>query len=277
MQRLVVGLDQPKPDGGHAQRQRGRLLGHQIEQIVRVQVRAGEDHLHAHHHRAIRDAPAVGVEHGRDGQHHVGAAQAPEVAHAGHQRVQDGGAVRIDHALRLAGGARRVAHADRVVFVVRHVLEGVRVGGRQQRFVIGEPGRHRRAAEGEHDDFLEFVQVRKLLVQRQQHVVDDEEAVLGVARDPADFFRRQAQVERVHHAAGGGNAEVGFQVGVVVPAQRGHALSFLQPQLKQRRRQGAGAAVVLGVAVALEALVGQARDDVVAVKDLPRALQQVVE
>ena len=156
-------------------------------------------------------------------------------------------------------------------------MEGVRVGGRQQRFVIGEPGRHRRAAEGEHDDFLEFVQVRKLLVQRQQHVVDDEEAVLGVARDPADFFRRQAQVERVHHAAGGGNAEVGFQVGVVVPAQRGHALSFLQPQIKQRRRQGAGAAVVLGVAVALEALVGQARDDVVAVKDLARALQQVVE
>ena len=156
-------------------------------------------------------------------------------------------------------------------------MEGVRVGGRQQRFVIGEPGRHRRAAEGEHDDFLELVQVRKLLVQRQQHVVDDEEAVLGVARDPADFFRRQAQVERVHHAAGGGNAEVGFQVGVVVPAQRGHALSFLQPQLKQRRRQGAGAAVVLGVAVALEALVGHARHDFVAVKDLARALQQMVE
>ena len=78
---------------------------HQVQQVLGVHARPGEDQLHAHHHRAVGHAPAVGVEHRRHRQHRVRAAQAPEVAQAGHQRVQDGGAVRVGDALGPAGGA----------------------------------------------------------------------------------------------------------------------------------------------------------------------------
>jgi hypothetical protein len=44
----------------------------------------------------------------------------------------------------------------------------------------------------------------ELAIERQQDIVDDEEAVLRVVRDPADLVGRQAQVQRVHDAAGGG-------------------------------------------------------------------------
>ena len=43
-----------------------------------------------------------------------------------------------------------------------------------------------------------------------------------------------AQVERVHDAAGGRDAEVALQVRVVVPAQRRDPVALLQAQLLQR-------------------------------------------
>ena len=69
----------------------------------------------------------------------------------------------------------------------------------------------------------------------------------------------------------------GFGLPATRPAQAPTRYAQWIDEIKQRRRQGAGAAVVLGVAVALEALVGHARHDFVAVKDLARALQQMVE
>ena len=83
--RGLEGLDQAHPDGRHAQRQRRRLQLHQVEQVVGVQVRAGEDDLGAHHHRAIGHAPAVGMEHRRHRQQAVGALQVPHVAQAADQ------------------------------------------------------------------------------------------------------------------------------------------------------------------------------------------------
>ena len=229
-QAALVGLDQAEPDGRHAQRQRGRLLLHQVEQVVRVQVRSRKNQLHAHHHGGVRDAPAVGVEHRRHRHQHVGALQAPEVGQAADQRVQDGRTVRVGHALGPAGGARRVAHRHRVVLVVRRVDEavGVRIG--EQLLVVVEALGHRRAGEREHDDAFEAVQLGELPVQRQQDVVDDQEAVLRVGGDPADLGGRQAQVQRVHHAAGRRDAEVGLQMSMVVPAQRGDTLALLQPE-----------------------------------------------
>jgi hypothetical protein len=72
----------------------------------------------------------------------------------------------------------------------------------------------------------------ELPVQRQQDVVDDQEAVLRVGGDPADLLGRQAQVQRVHHAAGRRDAEVALQVRMVVPAQRGHAVALAQAECR---------------------------------------------
>ena len=82
--------------------------------------------------------------------------------------------------------------------------------------------------------FSKFALPRELLEQRQQDVVDDEEAVLGVVRDPADLVGRKPQVQRVHHAARRRNAEIAFEVRVVVPAQRRDAVALLQAGGEQR-------------------------------------------
>jgi hypothetical protein len=63
---------------------------------------------------------------------------------------------------------------------------------------------------------------------------------------------------------------------MVVPAQRGDAVALVQAQLLQRSAQGARAAVVLAVAVAAQALVGQAADDFVAGEIAAGPVQQVV-
>ena len=125
--------------------------------------------------------------------------------------------------------------------------------------------------------FSKRCNVRELPVQRQQDVVDDQEAVLRVGGDPAELVGRQPQVQRVHHAAGRRNAEVALQVRMVVPAQRGHAVAALQAELQQRRGRGARARGVLAVAVAAQRLVGQPRDDLVAREDRARALEHVVQ
>ena len=113
--------------------------------------------------------------------------------------------------------------------------------------------------------------------QRQQHVVDDDEAVLRVGGDPAQLVGRKAQVQRVHHAARGRNAEVALEVRVMVPAQRGDALARLEAEPLQRRGERARAPAVLGVAVPAQALVGHARDDLVAAEQLAGAVEQVVQ
>jgi hypothetical protein len=90
----------------------------------------------------------------------------------------------------------------------------------------------------------------------------------GVTGDPADLVGRQAQVERVHDAAGGGNAEVALQVGVVVPAQGGHAVTLLQAQpAAPRPARGCGGST--RHSVASQRLVGQARDDSLPAKSWP--------
>ena len=97
----------------------------------------------------------------------------------------------------------------------------------EQRLVVVEVRLATGAPENGNDDHaLERCTCRELPVQRQQHVVDDQEAVLGVVGDPADLVGREAQVQRVHHAAGGRDAEVALEVRVVVPAQRRDALAL---------------------------------------------------
>jgi transglutaminase-like putative cysteine protease len=95
----------------------------------------------------------------------------------------------------------------------------------------------------------------ELLVERQQDVVEHEEPVLRVRRDPADVVGRKAQVQRVHHPARRRDAEVALQVRVVVPAQRRHPVALLQPRGQQRRRELARAPVEVREALPLERLV----------------------
>ena len=103
--------------------------------------------------------------------------------------------------------------------------------------------------------------VAELLKQRQQHVIDDEKAVVRMIDDEGQLLRMQPQIERVYHAAGGRYAEIGFQVHVVVPAQSANTVSRSQPCTMQRFRQRLDAAVKIQIRVTVQAAVRQAGND----------------
>ena len=73
-----------------------------------------------------------------------------------------------------------------------------------------------------------------MIVQRQQHVIDDQKAALGVAGNPANLVGGQSQIQCVHHATGRRNAQITFQVGVMIPAQRGDPIAFGEAGSQQR-------------------------------------------
>ena len=275
---LGVGIEQLQdrdPDRRHAERVRGLFEHEQVDEIGRAEMRTGKDQLDAHHRRAVRNAPAVGVEHRRHRQDAVLGGEIPVIGLVRDQRVQHHRAVRVHDAFRPAGRAGRVAHRDRIILVVPGILETLRCGG-EEFLVIDVRRGNRRAGERHDDDLLEPHLITELCEQRQQAIVDDEKAILGVMGDPRDLFRREAQVERVRHAAGGRNPEVAFEMRVVIPAERGDAVALLQSRRQQRRRQLARAPVEIGEAVAMQRLVRQAADDFGLRIDLAGALQQSV-
>ena len=98
-------VEQHQPHRRHAGGVRD-LLG--VEEFVdRSAVELGARHheLGAHRRRGECDAPAVGMEQRHHRQHCLGGAGAESVDIVGHQPVQHVGAVRIQHALRIARAA----------------------------------------------------------------------------------------------------------------------------------------------------------------------------
>ncbi len=71
----------------------------------------------------------------------------------------------------------------------------------------------------------------------------------------------EPQVQRVRDVAAHRRAEVGLQVLVVVPAESRHAIAALEAERAQSERELLGAAREVGVRVAVEAPVGEARHD----------------
>ena len=97
--------------------------------------------------------------------------------------------------------------------------------------------------------------------QRQEGLVDEQDAVLGVVEDIHQLFREQARVDGVAHQAGTGHTEIGFQVAVVVPGQGGDPVALFQAQAQQRRTQLAGPPFHFAPVGAVEAAGGLHGDD----------------
>ena len=236
----VLGLDQPD-----------QRLGLQ-EPVRHDQVRAG-------HHRGVRQAPGVRVEHRHHRQHPVVLRQrrtrcpVQTPIECRYDRP-----VAVDDALRVPGGAAGVAHRRRRPLVQFGPAERVGLGGEQ--VLVGvhltarrRPGRARRPPSvtcSGHDDVPDRGGVRQHLgQQRHQGRVDDDHVVARVGGDVADHLRVEPQVQRVQHRAHGRNGQVGLEMLGVVPHQRGHALVAVHAEAAQRvrqlRRPGAGRAVAL--------------------------------
>ena len=100
--------------------------------------------------------------------------------------------MRIDDALGFAGCPRGVTHACGVVFAEQRDLHHRAAG--YELFVIFQTWREWLAAQAHDDHPLEFDLVPEFFVKRQQHVVDDQEAVAGVIGDITDVVGMQAQI-----------------------------------------------------------------------------------
>ena len=160
----------------------------------------------------------------------------------------------------LPGGAGGVANAAGIALVQRgQVVVGI--AGRQQILVALAARRHRLAGERHHEHALGCDLRPHLLEERQQHVVDDHEAIARVVRDIGDVGRMQSEVEGVQHATGSGHAEIGFLMRVVVPHHGAHRLAPPEPCTRQRRGKLARTAVEVAEAVAVHRLVRQAGGD----------------
>ena len=83
--------------------------------------------------------------------------------------------------------------------------------------------------------------------QRHQRVVDDNDLVLGVVRDVDDLLGEQPHVEGVQDRAHRRRREVGLDVLLVVPHERGHDVALADTEVGQRVREAGGVAADLGV------------------------------
>src|ERR1043166_4792449 len=168
--------------------------------------------------------------------------------------------MRIEHALGVAGGAGGKTHGGGIVLAGTRKFVAA-TGGRQQFLISFRAGRQGPVLMTDDKNSIRLYLVTEPLIQRQQHVIDDEKTVLRVIDDESQLLRVQPKIERVHHAAGGGHAEVGFKMGVVVPAESAYAVSGLQPGAMQRFSKRLGAAVKIHIRVTVQAAIREAGDD----------------
>ena len=222
---LVRVTQQVHPDRRHRGRDRHALGGDQLGQRRCAQVVARHDEAGAGEDRAVRDAPGVRVEHRHHRHHAVVRAHADRVGHALPHRVQHVGAVRVEHALGIAGGPARVAEAGGLAVVQgRVVVPGVLRG--QQRLVAERVRKRAGVAVADHHVVAHRVEPwRQLLQHRHERVLHEDHPILGVPDHVFELVREQPDVQGVEHGAHGRHGEVGLEVLPGVPGERGHPIA----------------------------------------------------
>src|SRR5207245_9935463 len=152
------------------------------------------------------------------------------------------------------------ARRGRVALVEPWVRERSRVRTGEE-LLVADRARGRLRAVLDHDDVLDPHVGAELLEERQERVVDDEHAVLGVVHDVRELTRMQTRVDGVQDVAGERYSEVRLEVLVLVPAQRRDAVTTPQIELLERDRELLHAGYEVRVRVPLEGHVRSASDD----------------
>jgi len=135
----------------------------------------------------------------------------------------------------------------------------------------------RLAGERDDDHALEFRLPSKLFIELEQDVVDYEEPAAGVVGDVCKIARSEAQVKGVHDGAGGGDAKIGFEVCVVIPHERGDAVSPAYAGFLESFGESSGAAVDLAIGRAVQGAVRKTGDDFRFREQFAGALENVNE
>ena len=158
--------------------------------------------------------------------------------------VEVGAPVRAHDALRPPGRARGVVDRDQRVLVIRHrARRPVRVAGREQ-VLVGVAA----DARVVHAHHLHPREVEPL-ERSGERPVNQQEPRARVVEDVADLGRGEAHVDRHHHPAGEGHAEVRLEHRRRVRAEERHAVADREPPRVQGARQPPAAGGQIGVAV----------------------------
>src|SRR5262249_24032190 len=102
---------------------------------------------------------------------------------------------------------------------------------------------------------------RDLFPDRKERLVDEHEPIVRVVDDEGELFRMKAKVERVQHRARQRDAEVGLEVLIMIPAERGDAVTRLDASLLERTGKAAGSDREVADGVPMQRLVRAPRDD----------------
>ena len=228
--------EQPLPDRGHGGRE-GDALG--LDQLINggaVHLGARHDQLGARRRADEGDAPGVGVEHRHHGQNDL-AGRAPDDRRLHpQQRMDEVGAVRIQHALRVARRARGVAEAASRLLVkaapghiARRLLQHRLIG-----FGLRQLGLRHVSGVGHDNDALDRRAMRQNgFQQRHEGQIGEDDPVFGVVDDVGQLFREQARVQGVAHGPYPHDAVPGLDMVGGVPGQRCDPVARLDPPGQQ--------------------------------------------
>src|SRR6267143_1485183 len=260
------------PDGGHPARDGYAFTDHQAKHAFRIDIRTGEYQARPEHGACERQAPGVGMEHWSDGQDGVEMAHPKNFAEAASEGVQHQRAVGIDDAFGMAGRARREAHRRAVVFIDLRISETI-AGFSEQLLVVQQSFGHAPTTIRNDNYFFEKRVGTELLVNWQEHIVNQQEAVAGMPGDGGNFMRMEPEVQGMQNAAGARHTEESFEMAGVVPHHGGHAVARLQSKFGQCRREPARAPVKFPITSARDGPIWFAGGDLDARKNLPGTLQ----
>ncbi len=259
--------EDPHPDRRHARGDRDLLLLERLEQALPVEERAGKDLLRADERAGEGEAPGVRMEHGDDGERRVLLGHGEDARHRGRERVHGDRSVGVERSLRLPGCPARVAHGSGGSLVDLAVGEIAGLGAGDEILVLDGAVRGRSVAYC--DDVLEAGALAEVLDEGPEHLVRDEDAVARVCRDVGEVVRVEPEVEGVRDHAADGDADVGLEVLVVVPAERSDAVAVAQPELLAKRRGKPSCPLPeLRVRVAVPAAIGKPRGDLPLAEEL---------
>ena len=178
------------------------------------------------------------MEHRHDRQHRIRDVGGQAFGRGRHHRMQDVRAMRVEHALGIAGGARGVAEPGGGALV--ELLPAEIVVDLADPVLVGdgvlEPGRRHVRGVGQDDVALDRRQmVGDRLEQRHEGEVGHHDPVLGVIDDPGDLLGKQARIDGVVDRADAGDAVPGLEMAVAVPGERRDPVA----ELDRRRARGA--------------------------------------
>ena len=171
------------------------------------------------------------MEHGSDWQDGVEMAHPKNFAEAASEGVQHQRAVGIDDAFGMASRARREAHRRAVVFIDLRILEII-AGFSEQLLVVQQSLGYAATTVRNDKHFFERRVGTELLVNRQEDIVNQQEAVAGMPGDGGNFMGMEPEVQGMQNAAGARHAEESFEMAGVVPHHGGHAVAGLQSEFR---------------------------------------------